>query len=366
MKIKFLKNSLQIYYRRHYNGSYGLYGLFKNTVGILSFTFAPSIRELKSFIAKFDDNERPFTREEECELLKILITYHLVRDQDFRELIYKLDIFKKNYLSIDRLINIAKLLNSRDLLTADNIEACSSQCRKREFWSYIPMLSVKLLHEANILTQENFNLVMASKDAADCSFIMICLHKIKLLDQKNKISLKNFNGDIYYFHNLIKFFDGSGLLSQDNFDQAIKYNHYLTSNVIHELYEIDDNLLNQDVIQHIYTLCLESNGNINLAVQAIIQYCSPLRRDANQRFNTEQSTHTASVHQSVSASAKNLMNIYGEQITDTKKIMGQLNYGYLLLMKISLKSMQQNALLFGLKTNNCLLIRFQKSIRTNY
>ena len=137
------------------------------------------------------------------------------------------------------------------------------------------------LQKANLLTTENTAALIAHANPWDLARVFCRLQKVNLLIPENVASLSNNNF----------------LCTQRCFKIVWQ--------------DIPDHLLTQAVFDQLIAVAQATN-----AQQQIMRYVEQLlgiNRDA-PAINHDQSTHTASVHQSVSISATKLFNLYGQSI----------------------------------------------------
>lgn len=118
------------------------------------------------------------------------------------------------------------------------------------------------------------------------------------------------------------------LITQQNLEPLITYHQYLGNSDLQSsiFWSIPPHLLNQATLDEIYRRCAQANGNIPAGIQAIMQYLNPLLQRAQpqppaavQDLNDSQSTHTASVHATVSESASRLRDQYMSGIDQNRQ-----------------------------------------------
>lgn len=162
------------------------------------------------------------------------------------------------------------------------------------------------------------------------SFIM--LHFLGLLDGEQ--------GEVYRarinepqcsigFDGLINLLEESKLLEKEQGDlarqiqQVMDYSAILFSEDMHQVWtQIPEDVLTQEVWNHIRQICRANQINLEAGRVHLERYIMHdllgIEREQTDTFNQAQSTHTASVHQTVSDSAKRLDMRYGALITNLK------------------------------------------------
>ncbi len=336
MDARRIKSTISAYQRNNVSSA-----IFTYIYGTIINYFSPLITELESFIAPLDD-ETILTPEQQCTLLYILADnggfHHDWTYKPFSALICYLWFYKEFRSPFSDYENstieaIIILLCRVSLLTPENIGLCVQQSQHNRN----PSSALKILLDANLLNQENIELVMVLRNAAEVAEICVLLNDHDLLDPFRE-TLRN---GIYYTERLlplIKSLVYYRLLTFDNVSSAFKYDHFFTYQVREILDSMHRELANQTILDNIFAACGRHHqpGARKELVQAeIYEICKPYQRviygfnrvgaiTLPLLFNPEQSTHTASVHRTVSSSAARLMQRYQEHIKEPRQQLYQM------------------------------------------
>lgn len=295
------------------------------------------IKSLEIFIAQFSDLDYELSLEEECKLLELLIKSELLSYEDFSaDLIYKPTVYSRNNFKMRDFINIITRLCTARLLTPRNIDVCGSLTKGNCYNSDIASYALDILHASGLLTEANFKFAISiaiktswAINATRVAKILAGLNEKRILSDENKNKLLHIQ-DMANFADVFELLLSRDLLTQANFDKAIQYHQVLPNTTLADLYLIHEPFrLTQEILNNVFELCGQANGNISLVAESIFNYCSPFHAHLYRRerpveqkivmFNHSQSTHTASVHKSVSISAFNLAKRYLKEIKDPKK-----------------------------------------------
>ncbi len=194
-----------------------------------------------------------------------------------------------------------RTLHTAGLLSGDAAQANrDAVARSQNPWSIAYALST--LHTAGLLTgdaaQANFDAVASSQNSGAIADALSTLHTAGLL---------------------------TGDAAQANFDNLIAYSAILTGVAADDYYNpwgtIPDHRLTQPRFNAMIAICQQHRDDVVTGRVHFAAYVTRELLDINRHaagaaiFNGSQSTHTASVHQSASASASRLMSRYGVQIS---------------------------------------------------
>ncbi|KAF5271651.1 hypothetical protein FQR65_LT05272 [Abscondita terminalis] len=263
------------------------------------------------------------------------------------------------------LISIAyvlSILKEAKLLTQESFNAVKEH---NDLISIAYVLSI--LKEAKLLTQESFNAVKEHNDLISIAYVLFILKEAKLLTQKSFNAIKEHNDLIsiaYESFNAVKehnepirvayvlsILKEAKLLTQENFNTVKKYNN--PSNFVNALYILKEtklltqrnftqlldpryntllrfktsanvclwdylprHLLTQTVFTNLITLASQANPTDRISEYINLLLLNGYADIAG--INNNQSTHTASIHQTVSTSALKLMSRYKDKLPENK------------------------------------------------
>jgi hypothetical protein len=174
-------------------------------------------------------------------------------------------------------------------------------------------LSTKIDNPASYLP-----IMMADRYPRDFIKSIHCLQTAGLITSANVELLKHRQHADSWLQKMLN----TGLLNQLSFDRLMHYFSIL-GEIFHILYRIPEHKFTHLVFSQIITICQTNNENPNTAIRMISDYIQHTVLEIPRGFhprhgaielNTKQSTHTTSVHQSVSASAAKLWQRYREKI----------------------------------------------------
>ena len=216
--------------------------------------------------------------------------------------------FKEDFKKVT---NCLKILQQSHLLTKKNFDALKE--RQNPF-SLIQGLFV--LQEATLLTQENFDALKEHQNPFALLQALIVLKEATLLTQENFDAFKEHQNPSDLARTLPKLQDAN-FLTQENFTQLLdpNINVLLTFRIGENL--IWDYLPNHLLTQEIFDEFIRRTSLPNPRCQ-IQQYINLLLGNNGAGINNNQSTHTASIHHSVSTSAIKLWDRYGAQLSENK------------------------------------------------
>lgn len=187
------------------------------------------------------------------------------------------------------------------------------------------------LHKEGILTPENKEFILRVGRRA--STVISILHRNEILTDANRNAIIAINPDTRRaLLSVICILSRNNLLTQNTFNQLLAPEHALLLN---------DNVRNQiwsRIPRHLFTPAVLAQffdlARRNVGMAEITQYLDRLLAGnhanvavaPNQNMNPAQSTHTASVHKTVSASALRLNRRYGDKLRSegVKKILHAL------------------------------------------
>ena len=183
--------------------------------------------------------------------------------------------------------------------------------------------ALSYLQLAGILNPENIALVAAQDDPSKLAYAFSNLREVGILNQEN-IALVAAHAAPDHLASALFCLLEARILNQENFAALVTPNHAaLMTNEAYEIIwrRIPSHLLTTDNFRSLLTAAervnpiaeLERLSDHILGVQVGIEHVV--------NFNPEQSTHTASVHKSISASAVQLMHRYGSSLSLETKIL---------------------------------------------
>ena len=236
-------------------------------------------------------------------LIKALKDAHLLTEQNFNAY---LQLQQNQELAVLSVINLAR----GHLLNQDNLDVLLS-CHDKLSMDTV----IRALFDAELLTQTHFNAAVARVDFDDLSFVLHYLSRTQLLNRDNysAILLQDHMGAMMV---ALDRFYCSGVLTQQVLTQLLQAQHALLRTEFameHVWGALPDHIVTLDVFNH---LCELARGEDSQS-QLTDYVASLLAEQVNEvRINEQQSTHTASVHRSVSQSAAALHQHYGAQLSD--------------------------------------------------
>ncbi|WP_342227001.1 hypothetical protein [Rickettsiella endosymbiont of Rhagonycha lignosa] len=180
------------------------------------------------------------------------------------------------------------------------------------------LCSIEFLNRAGLLNQKNLDAIGVAEHSSDFFLIFNLLAKNPIswpFTQEKFDSLKS-NTSLWTLFSILSVIRQSRLITSENFDRLLQLrteNNFLyTSHACQIIWgRIPGHLLTQVVFEQLIVFSHGENPE-----QQIEQYVNRLlnRNQNTPAINGDQSTHYASVHQSVSDSAKKLFNRYGQMI----------------------------------------------------
>ena len=173
-----------------------------------------------------------------------------------------------------------------------------------------------------ILDQENRALVAAHAAPGHLELALSSLQQAGILTQEN-FFLVAANANPRSLESAFSYLLRAGILNQENFAALVAPNHAaLVTNEAWRIIwsRIPNHLLTTANFQRLLTAA--ENANPRAELQRIVNQILGVQAGAGHAaaFNPSQSTHTASVHESVSASAIRLRNRYGNSLNLEEKI----------------------------------------------
>lgn len=236
------------------------------------------------------------------------------------------------------------LLSKKNLLQNGIIDLIYNKCEELWFIQISTLNAAGLLNEKNLyafLSHNNLDsLIRAIKfldgrnkltqDALSNLFLyqnpLMSLHAMNHL--RDKLLFNYANHDRFIKHpnqarvaislTFLEMFENFNL-AQHQLNAIFTYGHIFSSINPNIFTRIPAHLFNTRVFDEIMLICTLNSENINLAQQRLEEYIEQLLNPRNQiinpnNINTAQSTHTRSIHKSVSESAIELHNLYGHKI----------------------------------------------------
>ena len=222
-----------------------------------------------------------------------------------------------------------KVLNGAGLLTGDTAQANrNAVAGHQDPWSIV--FALNTLNGWGLLTgdtaQANFDALAGHQDPVKITSAFRMLTQAGLLtgDNRNAVARHQDPDSIASVLNALSY---AGLLTGDtaqaNFNVAvITHTAIMSCNIWNR---IPDRRLTQACFHAMTQICEENRDNIPEGQRLFIAYVNREilgigvpQAGAVRAFNPAQSTHTASVHETVTQSAKNLNAIYGTNIADTE------------------------------------------------
>ncbi len=247
-----------------------------------------------------------------------------------------------------------KALHKTGLLSRANRDAVARHKKPLDV-----ALALKTLHEAGLLSgegaQRNIDTVLAHERPLGVAHTLKALHKTGLLSRANREAIVGHEYPLDVA-SALEVLDEVSLLSGDDaqrkvdivlghqnpdvlndlrswliaaedkqacFNQILQYSSLLYAKHVCQLWwEIPPHQHTLENWQRIIQICRANQVNLRVGVIQLKRYIHhqllgiPEEEHTAQDLNTRQSTHTASVHQTVSASATRLQEKYGTRITD--------------------------------------------------
>ncbi len=224
---------------------------------------------------------------------------------------------QENFNSVEQhsnpidLSTVLCVLQRAGILTPENFSVVTQHADPENLAS-----ALSLLQEAWVLNQDNFNVVKQHADPENLASALSLLQEAGILNQDNfnvveqHVNPFSLASALYNLHL-------TSILNQANFNNLLhpEYAFLFTDDAIeHAWHRIPGHLLTQANFEGLLTAARQENPLEVLirTVETIINHAEPLQR--HNPINNAQSTHTASVHKSVSESATKLMQHYGETL----------------------------------------------------
>ena len=200
-------------------------------------------------------------------------------------------------------------LHKAHILTPDNLNKVYKHPRRSDLVN--PLC---VLQEASILNQESFSEIIRCTDPRRLARALSDLHRAQILTPENRAIIIQ-HTSVYGLDIALDALRRAGLLNQENFTTITAPNHIvlIRSPASNEIWErIPQHLLTQDNFQRLLTAAEQENP-----MQALRRVRGQILGETPQHvpaFNQGQSTHTASVHRSVSDCAIKLKNLYSKDL----------------------------------------------------
>ena len=277
-------------------------GIWRRLFSFLGFGYAPVIKSLR----KLDHS-----KVDELQVLTCFIE-NMPKESQASYEVYK-DIF--SFTEISKVTRCLKTLHQSKLLTKENFNAVKEHNSPSNLAD-----ALSELKKAHLLTQENFNAVKEHNSPTSLVNALFALREAHLLTQEYFKVIKE-HGNLVSLSSALIAFDRARLLTSENFERLIQpQNNILLTlrmggrNIIWD--RIPPHLLTQAVFEELIRRALENPP------AEIEQYINNLLLDNgagfNDGFNDGQSTHTASIHHSVSTSATKLWDRYQAKLPKNK------------------------------------------------
>jgi len=202
-------------------------------------------------------------------------------------------------------------LNKANLLTAENIAAIFANVQH----SYSIAHAFRELKEANLLTAANRAAIVVNARHSYYIAQAFCkLNNANLLTAENRAAIIANAGVAYILTQYIILLTRSNILNAENVSNILKHARAMCMTRLIDY--IPQHLFTQTFINQLIEIC-ERSETITAAQRAIDQAINrlirPHREDA-RALNNAQNTHTASVHRTVSESAKRLKDHYNSHL----------------------------------------------------
>jgi len=201
-------------------------------------------------------------------------------------------------------------LHMRGILTPVNRQVVAGHAEPLDLAS-----AFNVLRDAGILTLENRQVVAKHAEPSNLAFSFSALNQAGILTPVNRQVVAG-HAEPFVLASTVSYLRGAGILTQANFDALLAPNHavLLSDDDIRLFERIPRHLLTQENFEGMLTASEQANPLT--ALETFLRQILGVGAVAapQQPFNQAQSTHTASVHASVSKSAGNLMTAYGDKI----------------------------------------------------
>lgn len=192
--------------------------------------------------------------------------------------------------------------------------------------------AIEIFHDANFPADRN--VIVGHYNPEIVANALVAAQRRGLLSgvnaQTNREIIKSHNSIVVLNRALWLLYQEPGLLNQENFNLLIQYSPTLLE--FETASHLWGNIPNYGISPHnfaeIINLCQTHIENIQAGQQAFIAYVNRVllgRRGARQALNNNQSTHTASAHQSVSESAIKLKQRYSATLSKVPAIHQELS-----------------------------------------
>jgi len=274
-------------------------GIWRRLFSFLGFGYAPVIKSLR----KLDHS-----KVDELQVLTCFIE-NMPKESQASYEVYK-DIF--SFTEISKVTRCLKTLHQSKLLTKENFNAVKEHNSPSNLAD-----ALSELKKAHLLTQENFNAVKEHNSPTSLVNALFALREAHLLTQEYFKVIKE-HGNLVSLSSALIAFDRARLLTSENFERLIQpQNNILLTlrmgggDIIWD--RIPPHLLTQAVFEELIRGALLENPPAEIE-----QYINNLLLDNGAEFNDGQSTHTASIHHSVSTSAIKLWDRYQAKLPKNK------------------------------------------------
>lgn len=168
-------------------------------------------------------------------------------------------------------------------------------------------------------TDENREVLQSCEDPVAVAKMLKLLHSMHILTPKRRNLVKSIR-HVNQVVRLVKQLSFRDRFIPRDFDSLFKYIDIFTADEVTRLYErIPNHLITRNFFDRIIACGAQPNGG-----RALREYFNELIGVEEQAINGAQSTHTVSVHKSVSDSAKNLMEKYGDKVRPNNVVLHEI------------------------------------------
>ncbi len=226
-----------------------------------------------------------------------------------------------HHQNIEELMDCLRILQQNQLMNEEAAQHYFDVIAKYPYAS-IMASSIGLLESAQLLSDDNaeayLDAVIEHERPYGAASAIFALHNAKLLTEEHLNIVINLPNPAP-FAEAISLLQGAQLLEGDNFNRLIPHISILFDEDSSDLwFDIPAHVLTPAKFDAIITLCETHQDDAEagqLAFSNFVHQELLLPEQAEPAINDEQSTHTASVHASVSASAQALMSRYQDAIS---------------------------------------------------
>ena len=246
---------------------------------------------------------------EVTECLKILHHSKLLTKENFNAI--------KEHKNPSVVAHALSVLNEAKFLTQEHFNAI-----KEHKNPYHLAVALSALNEAKLLTEEHFNAIKEHEYPYGLAKALSALNKAKLLTEEHFNAIKE-HENFYRLSRALSVLKEAELLTSENFERLIQPENNIlltlirigrvTRNIIWNC--MPPHLLTQPVFEE-----LIRRASLENPAAEIQQYINLLLGNNDAGINNNQSTHTASIHDSVSTSATKLWSRYRAELLENDKV----------------------------------------------